>query len=436
MNSYFLFYQQHNVVAASCVEVVNNSRLHTVRNFVFKRRGAAVVDKMLSTIAPCDRRRILFHMDINRTIIQVDAAGGKSIDDVLNTNIAGRTFGRVNNEGKFELSVAPDEEAPEEMLAGLIPFDTFVDKSLPPPEGMEQLSAEERRRVWKGISEQRRSILRTFTHAGNAGAPYAHLLEAQRAALSYPSCNSLDGGNGKEWRIIPSFFQLVNTLSQLEWPFSLVFRTFGNDMDAIAQEWHHFVQGSHSVKPLGPVLEQMKSRETPPCCGALYRNERGLAVAWGRHIAVPPPPAGYDSSQGSPLEYLQTVEKEAHAVSYNQLYQEIEGRCWESGNVLGLVDYYYYWSQNAEHKTAGKVFPILTSCDAPIQIFFDDNISIGEAKSIVDIRCAESGEPIDVHDEEKYCCCVQPLLAILDKDYFVKETMRRVEKQFRGAPGN
>ena len=42
------------------------------------------------------KRPVILHVDLNRTIIQVDAAGGKSLKDILNNNLSTACVGHCD----------------------------------------------------------------------------------------------------------------------------------------------------------------------------------------------------------------------------------------------------------------------------------------------------------------------------------------------------
>jgi hypothetical protein len=367
------------------------------------------------------RRTLVIHMDINRTIIQTDPAGGKTLEDVLNSNVAARVFGVIVDgtfvvrEGRFDRVSAADSSTDG------VSYADYADAVVQPPPNMRTGSAEERRAIWRDVSAKRRSMLHSFTHAESVGSAFVPQVEEQRVALA----ETLAHG----FHIVPSFFELVNNLSELSWPFVVIFRTFGDDLEKVLDEWNAFLDGRHLMRPRGPILEGM--RGGVPQCGALFRCEKGIAISWNRNRAVPPPPAGVDSQALRPEEYLRTVPgvSNVHPISYHELYEELMSKSRAGGNVLGLIDYYHYWSQHAEHRSAGKCFPVDASPNAPFQVFFDDNIFIGDPSSIVDMRDAETGSPMRLDREEVYCCHVLPFFAITEPDYFWNETLERVIAQ-------
>ncbi|CUG89444.1 Hypothetical protein, putative [Bodo saltans] len=368
------------------------------------------------------KRTLVLHMDINRTIIQTDPAGGKTLDDVLNSNVASRVFGG-NVNGDFEPSEGRFESV--ETAHGGMSYADYVDEVVKIPDSMQSGTAAEKRAAWKEVSASRRQLLHSFTSSGSVGSAFSDKVEEQRAALA----ETLDRG----YHIVPSFFRLVNQLSELEWPFMVIFRTFGNDISKVLDEWDLFLEGKHLLLAAGPILAAMRGRTRQ--CGALYRCEQGMAIVWNRSTPIPVASNDVDTTSMTPCEYVATVDgvRDAHNVSFHALYDELMANAKQGGGVLGLIDYYYYWSQHAEHRSAGKVFPVDETPNAPFQIFFDDNIFIGDPSSIVDLRDAITGEPMSLDKENEFCCHVLPYFAITDENYFWKETLSRITAQMSVA---
>ena len=364
-------------------------------------------------------------MDINKTIIHVDAAGGKTFEDVLNSNVGKRVKGTVHD-GIFTakgMSTSDDSGVSSEMT-----FDDFVDVVLPTPDLKSLPNDVERREAMKQVTNKRRVLRATFTKPGQPGEAFAALVEQQRAALTKPS--------GSLWNITPTFFYLMNQLSICEWPFVLIFRTFGSDLLAVLDEWREFVRGRLDVRPEGPLLRAMAEQqdgtnEIP--VGSIYRDTQGLSFCWG--VASPPPPPSQEALHLLGKQYLATIETHAAAidVTYEQLFAELTKP--SHGPVVGAVDYYPFWSQHGERRVAGKVYPVLRPRGAsagapPFQVFFDDNIAIGDEQSIVDLRDAETGHPINDHAEEaKYCCAVDSFEAICNVEYFAQQLAARILAQ-------
>jgi len=285
---------------------------------------------------------------------------------------------------------------------------------------MQELSKAERSAVWKEVSAARRAATRQFTFPGAVGQKYAYLVEEQRKCLT---C----GPGPQLHSIIPSFFYLVNTLSELDWPFFLIFRTFGSDLPHVLEEWRRFVLGEHVCKPSGPVLQRMKEHYIEPRTGCIYRSHDDLFVCYGPSVAVSNPRLSEMGSadRAAIVEELRQTpgcEKVCHT-DFRHLGTHLLEFIAASNNVGGLVDYYPCWAQGAERRSGGKVFPVPMSgpqMSSQYSVFFDDNIFLGEEASIVDLRDSETGKSVcDEERERPYCVHANAYKAIVNPTYFV-----------------
>ncbi|RNF15131.1 putative ubiquitin ligase [Trypanosoma conorhini] len=376
----------------------------------------------------CPRRPLVIHMDINRTIIQFDSAGGRTLEDALNGNVAANVLGRCDGD-KWVAVLGPQEEGDR---SGLITFEKYVDDLHAEPPGMQERPKSERDRMWREIAARRRAMVRVFTHAGQPGEKYMRHVEEQRRVLTATPNHSM----------IPAFFQLVNTLSELNWPFTLIFRTFGNDMANVLREWRQFVFGEHVYQPRGAVLKDLKEKYVPEATGCIFRAEDQLFFCLG-----PDKPSVVKYPEGTetlpPSEVLAQLSampscKEVHQTNFQLLHDKLWEYTSASNNIGGIVDYYPFWASGAERRSGGKVFPVaITSSSAGANsitprfyAFFDDNIFIGEEKSIVDLRDIATGKGItDAATERKYCVAVNPYMAIVNNDYFVDSLAQVIRLQ-------
>ncbi|KAG5469807.1 hypothetical protein CUR178_01947 [Leishmania enriettii] len=369
----------------------------------------------------CSKKHLVIHTDINKTIIQVDQAGGRTMDDVLNNNVAANTFGIVDttdNQWHPLYSAYDSPVAPPASTSGpIMSYDAYIDSLHCAPLGMQNLPKAERDAVWKSVSNCRRQATRKFTFPGEVGEPYAPLVDLQRQHLQHR-----DG----YYNIIPAFFHMVNTLSELDFRFTLIFRTFGSDLDTVLQEWRSFVLGTHVCKPSGPVLRRLKENYIEPLSGSFFRQDDAIYICHGPRVSL----SSYLTSgfeETDPVKVLEHLHQvpgctSACKATFADLKDHLVEYFARSRNVGGLVDYYPSWAQAAEHRTGGKVFPVSQNDPNYYFVFFDDNIFIGDEHSIVDIREADGAKSlVDIDIEKKYCVPVNAFKAILDKEYFVNE---------------
>ncbi|GET91933.1 hypothetical protein, conserved [Leishmania tarentolae] len=368
----------------------------------------------------CSKKHLVIHMDINKTIIQIDQAGDRTLDDVLNSNAAANTFGLVDptdNRWRPLYCVTDAPVMPADTHSGhIMSYEAYIDNLYRAPPGMQDLSKVERNAVWKSVSNLRRQATGKFTFPGEAGESYASLVDLQREHLK----------NSDGYCIIPAFFHMVNTLSELELRFTLIFRTFGSDLSTVLQEWRSFVLGTHVCKPSGPVLQELRENYIEPLSGSFFRQADDVYICHGPRVSLSSYlTSGFEETNPAKvLEHLHQVPgcTSAYKTSFADLKDHLVEYFARSNNIGGLVDYYPSWAQAAEHRTGGKVFPISQNDPNYYFVFFDDNIFIGDEHSIVDVREADGAKSIiDVEIERKYCVPVNAFKAIVDNEYFVSE---------------
>ena len=482
------------------------------------------------------RRPILLHLDINRTLIQVDPAGGKSLQDMLNTNLAARILGNVyrcsqtesDRKGIKTLLFADEvlwkplshsEQSPtraealmkaarinssanENMATREIEEDNktykyqstklyseFVDEDLVPrPAEMDSvnssLSVEARRQLWSEVTALRRKYKNTFTNVGHDGADFAEEYAALMKGMRCPAANvevaveeKQENGHidGKFWYILPSFFSMVNTLSVMNWPFSVVFRTFGNDLDDVLHEWRSFLLRKHQhFTPIGPVLESVFTEWQQQADENEQWYHRGCVVREGEDVfhvcwhpeAVKPSPkkvhqfkaqvgdangvTDYFLAQGwgpqVATETPQSLFQSLMLKAFPSLYTEKNVSSPHILRTLALQDDYDHWASAGEAACAGKVF-VCNEQDRhgngtpyPYQVFFDDNVYINDIESIVDLRIISNttikrhtaDSPIPEKTQRKCLVQADPNQAILNHAYFVQELAQVLELQQEG----
>ena len=91
-----------------------------------------------------------------------------------------------------------------------------------------------------------------------------------------------------------------------------------------------------------------------------------------------------------------------------------------------LQDHYAPWGASGEKRDRGKL--LLIDPAAPVRsIFFDDNAQGTEDTNIIDVRVKEDGQWRPMRDEEArdiHFVHTNPEQALLDEEYYIKETKR------------
>lgn len=248
---------------------------------------AASLAALFAGIDP--ERRVVLHVDINRTIIQLDAAAGKSLEDVLNNNVADIVVGTVSDANTNNTENASGGEAvrvwtavgfeggPEAAAATtpLMTFSAFVDDVLfPRPAGLAALPPKEGVAVFQAIRLRRIAAKTRFTLPGHPGAAYRATYTAMMRAMLRPGSSSaatlaaIDANNNDASPalgpvplcdvryVLPGFYLLLSALSLRGAPFTVAFRTFGPDLPDVLPSFVRFVLGCErdAPPPEGPLL--------------------------------------------------------------------------------------------------------------------------------------------------------------------------------------
>jgi hypothetical protein len=383
-----------------------------------------------------ERRLLVLHLDVNRTLIQVDPAGGKTLDDVLNANVAARVLGQVNLAAR---TWTPTAGADPSVLSPTLEsdqsyYDAFVDDvAYPKPPEMDTLPPAQADALWKEVSAKRREMKHAFTAQGSPGAAYKSHFDGLKHSMMSP--------DGQPYYLIPSFFNLVNNLSAIDWPFAIVFRTFGHDLPPVLAEYASFVRGDHPhFKPIGPRLEAAAARlaalgnDTLKWCpqGHLHRDAKGLHLVWGATGKCP------KASDDACLFYQQQ-NLAMHQIPLTDFSREVRETMFAAAGdtaakgvpCAGLVDYYPWWASHAEHQSAGKVFAVERRPDT-FEVFFDDNIRHDHptGRSIVDFRLfTADGATEPSNSIRSFTVAVDPWDAITRENYFLEEAARCMRLQ-------
>jgi len=232
--------------------------------------------------------------------------------------------------------------------------------------------------------------------------------------------------------IVPGLYKLIQYLVQNQRSFSILFRTFGQDLKEVAKKYNDFCCGKHPLFPnicLDGTNGTKDMRITDPLShGLFYRT--GFE-SQNTHLITGTLDRTTSWTEESMLLYKRLKDVEIHT-SFETVYENILKK--SKNTTLAIQDDYNWWSKNGELAKFGKLF-LLHKKDTSIhQIFFDDNLHLNEYKEfgkfIVDLRDLETLEhcpPEDAMNVHLVKC--EPLHAILDQEYFIKCT-QTCEKNF------
>ncbi|KAG7395801.1 hypothetical protein PHYBOEH_003168 [Phytophthora boehmeriae] len=374
---------------------------------------------------------VLLYFDVNKTLIMHDPVQGKALVHILNDLLTERAYGRVvkgqdgATEWLWDGQKALKERA-EPIEADLTSYGAFLRAKFP-------LSSDPK--TAKQHKHKRKVLRQDFTALGNPGEGLEdehrellqHLL-LPRTTASEAQMEEVGLAESPHCFVVPAFFRLLQHLQEQKVKFNLIFRTFGDDLHRVAQEFNSFCEGRHPCFPLATPMDgsaggvdrrihlQGRSEEETPRFGTFLRTESTTALIMGTFRQ--PKTADHADSLAFYAPYADSIRivrglPEVHAF--------LARRWRESQATLALRDFYPYWFQNNEVATAGKLLTLGSEDEAENvhAMFFDDNILPHDAH-IVDARLAESDTAVPFEEtQELHLLRVEPLDVIQSETYLI-----------------
>lgn len=278
---------------------------------------------------------LILYFDINKTLIASDRAGNKSVNDVIN-----------------ELLAEKYEACWDESLEEPITFDAYVHKILVPGSRDDQ-----------GLRSQRKIYLQHFIEYlhEHSHPLYENVFQDYEEALTIlATSNSV---------IFKSFYFLLDYLDQKEISYSIVLRSFGEEVFEVKDEIN--------------ILYKMLFSQT----GEFLERKFVLN--------------GNQSIEGS-----EAIYKQLRRIDHTAIHDD-----WN------------YWNENSMSAKSGKPFYIDREDDETLSIFFDDNIKETDSNfNIIAPIDVATGELISIGElvASGQVVRVETLEAILNTDYYIK----------------
>jgi len=356
-------------------------------------------------------RHLVLNMDVNKTVIMTDAATGKTAEAVVNEELANACWGyEVDGQWRMQLAQPSVYRPPAEPgEPEYVSYAEWVGAAFP---GQEERPTRAR---LKG----------SFTCGDQPGSSLGELAKKMVGNLLRP-----DGG---EVTLIPAFFELLLHLKRERRSFTLCFRTFGEDMEVIAEELTRFCEGKH---PLYPGVRMDGSDgdpdyrlrlSDPDRFGTFHREDGQISLIMG---TVEQPGEGRHRDVKDGARFYKGMPGVRILSGYPGVRDFLWKRCAVSGTI-GLRDYYPYWKSKKMSSEGGKLFMFDPTRQASQHaLFFDDNIGFEDSHIV---------QPISLRDPERrffttallqsHLCKAEPLEAISDPFYFVRH-VQRLERGF------
>jgi len=373
-----------------------------------------IIDSSCLVTAPALDRHLVLHFDVNKTIVMADSVTGKSSADIANTVLASCSWGAVVDNKWQCKSEAPSVTRPAPDLVAYI----------------ESLSVD---LPGKEDKEMREILLHKFTDPGEPGAALRPFADAFLKQLQLPAgCvgtkEAYDVGLlGTECFIIPAFFETLLQMRRRKQSFTLVFRTFGDDLGQVVHEFNAFCEGRHPLFP-GSVMDGTDGGvdyrldlSNPSKFGTFFRQNSGTGLILGT-FHQPREQDNLEIYSSGLYPHVRIVEDTSD--SFNTIHLEV-ARLTSTCGTLAFRDYYPYWRANNFSSTSGKLLLLESGTKDVQHIFFDDNI-LYDRTCIVHAHDVATSQ--DILDCALLSLChiarAEPWEAVFDRLYFIHHIER------------
>uniref|UniRef100_A0AAV1T1B6 Uncharacterized protein n=1 Tax=Peronospora matthiolae TaxID=2874970 RepID=A0AAV1T1B6_9STRA len=371
---------------------------------------------------------VLLYFDVNKTLIMHDPMQGKTLHHVLNDLLTERALGAIENGSKswiFDGNKMVDGNG-QNMGTTNVSYGTFL-RNRYPSSGDAKVATQNK--------HTRKMLRQQFTAKGNPGEllvtefeTLLHKLLLPRNAATQAQREAVGLHESPHCFIVPAFFKLMMYLQGHNVSFNLIFRTFGDDLRRVAQEFNSFCEGKHPCfsleKPMdgsdGGVdrrmyVDEMDNGEMPRF-GTFLRTNNSTMLIMGTFQQ----PELADDVE--PLAFYASQMDSVHIIHGLLNIHDFLARRWrKSQATLALRDFYPHWFANQEKATAGKLLTLhpVDYAENVHAMFFDDNILSHDAH-IVDARLAHDHSTVNFDEtREVHLLRVEPLDVIRCDTYFV-----------------
>mmetsp|Transcript_6807 Transcript_6807/g.7725 ORF Transcript_6807/g.7725 Transcript_6807/m.7725 type:complete len:473 (-) Transcript_6807:113-1531(-) len=401
-----------------------------------------------------EKRHLILHFDINETILIGDEAGGDTVADCLNKIIAKNTFVQIpsndiqisNNTHDYDNNMKPLSIESTKLIVPThfwngtpISKAAQCESSVPPL----YVGWEWPPNTCPYYRTSFKKKAKTFTNTDQDGYMYrklyeklkdsasSNLMEVHSTSTSGTIQTSSTTSTSKLpkshafYNMIPSFFCTLVKLQEEQRDYTLVLRTFGTDLEDIANAISDFAIGKH---PLFPHFREPK---------LVIGKDRLYKGRW-RKAQDSNIEGSHDSSHI--FDLYSSDRKDDDKTRYPIASGDDEVlKIIQQSSVCGIQDDYTHWDKNNNAPWSGKPVWITTTNEQkkkddiqlnPHHLFFDDNIHNDANDSIVAVRqLNENNSWVSLSGLEtiaqqgRYIVRVPTVSAMLDQNWFYNKIM-------------
>jgi hypothetical protein len=382
--------------------------------------GARVTFQEITAKAP--PRHLVLHFDLNRTVVLNDSVKKQSSLDVLNILLAEDAWGFLE-ETPGATPTWKLHHDPESRLAEFRPTNAVT-----------YLEALELVCPGKKEKKRREALASRFTEPGSPGEDLRPFFTSMHESL--PVQNAADH---TEACILPGFYHLLWRLWKRGTTFSVVFRTFGEDLGRIVIAFNNFCEGEHPQFPdvrLNGTDGNPDLRISEERTGSWFRADNGFCgLVWGdadieKDLVANvgnDPDAKTLESVAQALNAKRPLKNTRRTVTSGLEDVAAVFRGLKKPAALALRDYFPHWSKHDRIGRAGKMFLVDMLDETRLDVFFDDNIlETGDDTCIVDVRSTSGEEVPPVYAHRYYLIRADARAALLDVNWFLENLTMKV----------
>lgn len=361
-----------------------------------KKGGKIVAKDQKQVMSPFSGRHLVLNVDVNKTVIMRDTVVGKSAKQVVNEALANVVWGE-SADGKWELKVPmPCSTKPKEHPQ-LISYCEFAENLYPGSKN----------------KKNRMQLYAAFTDPDGPGERLSNL--ANKAVAQLVNADGSDVG------IVPSFYEALLRLKCAGQPFTICFRTFGEDLGDLCEEFNSFCEGRH---PGFPNIVMDGSDNGPDYrfsllstdrCGTFHRNEAATSLVLG---TIEQPGEGkHKQVEDRSLAFFDRFPhvKIISGLAHVQAYFD---SMYAASGTFALRDDYSYWKAHGQSEAGGKPF-FYTVSNARHEVFFDDNVHFDNFHIVQPINMLEpERKPWIISMLQTHVVRAEPWDAISCRSYF------------------
>ena len=397
--------------------------------------------------------KLILHFDINKTLMLGDKIQNQSLESSLLALICELPLGKIDEKNNEWIRTENNlnYNNPKE---DLISYADFLKKKYPKKNEKEIPDVKSRLKINHDIKLIIRQLTNEFVDKKSTGEYFSNNIKEILEKLKVPD-NIINDINNEQYNFFfkelysngyfftfKSFFNSIIKLKERRRDFSIIFRTFGGDIDYIVKEFNLFCKGLHPLNNQKYFFDGTNNSKnyllSESQFGIIYRYSKDIKdifLVLGTNKRITPKPNNLYEAYNDDIKNNDVIIIEGGLNIYNFIMEKIYS---ENINSFAFNDEYQIWIEHDELKEYSKPLFINPYNRKIHQIFFDDNIKYAK-KSIVDCRNIITGESIpDNLIKDKYII-KSNVGALLDDYYFfdkIYDAERKRKKDFDNKINN